>query len=90
MKNREVIDAFFEDVNCHTVHLRSRDGKLFSYNTIIAEKDGEFLYVNITKYSPTTSRHQNNVLRKANEYFNSKKIITFNDVERGTQNLQRI
>lgn len=37
--------------------------KLYSYNTVIAERQGEHLIVNMTKYSSTTSTQQNLIVR---------------------------
>lgn len=39
--------------------LQSDGMKLYSYLTCIAEWDKDALLINITKYSPTTSHHQN-------------------------------
>lgn len=61
MRNEEVVIAFShrERAKSSTGSLWSTGDCLYSYNTCIAEytKD-EKLYVNLTKYSTTTSHHQ--------------------------------
>jgi hypothetical protein len=37
----------------------SNGTSLYSYDTELARKDGETVYLNVTRYSYTTSRHQN-------------------------------
>lgn len=58
--------------------------KIFSYKTILVQKiDGE-VYLNRTKYSPTTSNHQNGLavlLTKINP-------IEIVDIPRGTNDLR--
>ena len=61
--NKEVAIAFLnnypDDVYAGNLRYYAKSGKLFSYNTIIAQRfdDGTIIF-NATKYSPTTSRHQ--------------------------------
>lgn len=66
MKNEEVVKAFCEGkkAKSSTGSLWSTGDCLYSYYTCIAEytKDGK-LYVNLTKYSTTTSHHQTLVNR---------------------------
>ena len=61
MRNEEVVIAFLhrERAKSSTGSLWSTGDCLYSYSTCIAEytKDGK-LYVNLTKYSTTTSHHQ--------------------------------
>ena len=61
MRNEEVVIAFLhrERAKSSTGSLCSTGDCLYSYSTCIAEytKDGK-LYVNLTKYSTTTSHHQ--------------------------------
>lgn len=61
MRNEEVVIAFShrERAKSSTDSLWSTGNCLYSYSTCIAEytKDGK-LYVNLTKYSTTTSHHQ--------------------------------
>ena len=66
MRNEEVVKAFArrEIAKNSTGSLWSNGNCLYSYSTCIAEytKDGK-LYVNLTKYSTTTSHHQTLVKR---------------------------
>ena len=66
MRNEEVVIAFLhrERAKSSTGSLWSTGDCLYSYSTCIAEytKDGK-LYVNLTKYSTTTSHHQTLVNR---------------------------
>lgn len=66
MRNEEVVIAFShrEEAKSSTGSLWSTGDCLYSYSTCIAEydKDGR-LYVNLTKYSTTTSHHQTLVKR---------------------------
>lgn len=61
MRNEEVVIAFShrERAKSSTGSLWSTGNCLYSYSTCIAEytKNGK-LYVNLTKYSTTTSHHQ--------------------------------
>lgn len=63
MNNAEVINSFVRRMNGATEHLTSRNGKLFSYSTCIAQYDSGNLIVNKTKYSSTTSRHLSMLLK---------------------------
>lgn len=71
MRNEEVVIAFShkERATNSTGSLWSTGDCLYSYNTCIAEYDKEGkLYVNLTKYSKTTSNHQTIVCK----YLHSK------------------
>ena len=61
MKNQDLINAFVSNPNFdgHTGSMTAQGGKLFSYNTCIAEhtSDGR-LIINNTRYSVTTSKQQ--------------------------------
>lgn len=66
--NKEVALAFLnnypEDVYAGNLRYYAKEGKLFSYSTIIAQRfDNGSVILNATKYSPTTSRHQSLLLR---------------------------
>lgn len=61
MRNEEVVKAFCrkEKAVSSTGSLTSTGYCLYSYSTCIAEYDrDERLYINLTKYSTTTSHHQ--------------------------------
>lgn len=59
MRNKEVIDRFLQGLPAWGSNLYSTGDKLVNYNTTIAEWDSGRLYINNTKYSKTTSTHQN-------------------------------
>ncbi len=68
MKNEDVIKGFRDGIMCYSEHLYSEHDKLYSYNTCIAQKVGDRIYLNCTKYSTTTSHHQTLVKRICNPY----------------------
>lgn len=61
MKNIDVIIKFLNRTKASSSNgnLRSTGDKLFSYNTCIAQWVDDLLYINMTQYSPTTSKHRN-------------------------------
>lgn len=65
MKNKEVCEAFLNRESAIGSNLYSDGHKLFSYSTCIAEWEDYYnrLYVNSTKYSVTTSKHQSYLRR---------------------------
>ena len=67
----------------------SDDGKrLFSYSTCIAQFDGGLVYLNITKYSPTTSRQQSILRRCVADYVERGGNVSLVDgLDRGTRYL---
>lgn len=68
MRNIEVIKQFLNKSsgNSDSGNLISTGDRLFSYNTCIAEwiDDDDYVIINTTKYSSTTSRHQNMLKNK--------------------------
>lgn len=84
MKNLDVIKNFVNHAKaCKTKSVISTGDKLFSYNTIIAERINGVMYANFTKYSPTTSTAQN----KLAYVLNGHAIIVEGNVPRNTQSL---
>lgn len=62
MKNFDVIKNFVNHAKaCKGNSVTSTGDKLFSYNTIIAERINGVMYANFTKYTQTTSKAQNNL-----------------------------
>ena len=57
MTNKEVVAAFLNHLTAKAKHLKSENGKLYSYNTVIAQYVDSALVGNNTRYSNTTSRH---------------------------------
>lgn len=59
MKNNNVIDAFFRGDWANGSNLRTENGVLINYVTVIAVKANGKVYLNAHHYSPTTTKHQN-------------------------------
>lgn len=61
MRNDDVIKAFVDGKSACGSNLYSTGDKLINYNTCIAQyiEDKNRYILNITKYSSTTSKHQN-------------------------------
>lgn len=93
MKNIDVINSFFSKNPNETTNVKSNAYMLYSYDTCIAEWHGVQLLINTTKYSATTSRHQNmfqkELLKRARRGIIFE-IITKNNVPRGTYRLSNI
>ena len=65
MRNKEVAYAFINREAASGSNLMSTGDRLYSYNTCIAQYDDDnTLYINYTKYSSTTSRHQGYLMRQ--------------------------
>ena len=78
MRNEEVVKAFSrrEEAKSSTGSLQSTGDCLYSYHTCIAEFNNEGkLYINLTKYSTTTSHHQTLVNK---HLFNSAHRFLYN------------
>lgn len=86
MKNKDVILKFLDKKICNTQNLFSTTDKLFSYQTCIAQWDGNNLILNMTKYSPTTSKHLNMLLRQLKCLPNLNIYYVYN-IKRNTNNL---
>lgn len=70
---------------CNNLYIE--DNKLINYNTVIAQIEGDKMYLNMTKYSSSTSRIQNYLLKCAEWYFGRYGIIIVDNIEYDTQNL---
>ena len=62
--NEELIRAFIcgRNVSAKTAHVIN--GLYYSYNTPIASKDGDMVYVDMDYYSKTMSRQRNELIRE--------------------------
>ena len=90
MKNKQVCEEFFNHREACGSNLRSTGDKLFSYNTCIAQWDDNYLLLNETKYSTTTSKHQTYLQYAIRHNMLDMYIIRLNDVyPRGEQDLKR-
>ena len=71
MKNKEVIEKFLQKQNAKTLNLYTRqDGNKFilvNYETPIAYIEGNDLWINQCKYSPTTSIIQSQLNYQASQ-----------------------
>ena len=84
MRNQEVISKFAHFAeSAATANVRSIGDKLFNYETCIAQRHEGKVIVNVTRYSVTTSKIQNCLLRELSDY----DVIKVASVPRGTRNL---
>lgn len=67
MRNINVIENFIDGNNDkrRTQNLYRIGNNLVNYNTTIAHKDGNTIYLNTRKYSVTTSKIQNMIKRES-------------------------
>ena len=87
MKNKEVISNFInkcEAINHHG-SLRSTGDRLFSYNTCIAQWVDDTIWVNVSKYSTTTSGHRNSLISKCGIF-----LLEVHLIENVPINIQRL
>lgn len=88
MTNHKLIELFFKEkgtISRKCNNLSISNGKLFSYETVIAQFIDVRLLYNITYYSNTTSRHQNLVYKNAIN--RNIDIIRIGGIKIGTKNL---
>lgn len=67
MTNQTVVQQFIKGQPGKCLSMYTDGHKLFSYNTIIAQREGNIMLVNTTKYSMTTSKHQGLLYREINK-----------------------
>lgn len=68
MTNKILCKHFLIGKSIKYCNLTSDGSRLFSYNTCIAEKFNNKLYINYTKYSRTTTLHLNLLLKLNDKY----------------------
>ena len=87
MRHQDLIENFVcnRNYNGRTGSMTAQDGKLFSYNTCIAQhtKDGR-LIINNTRYSVTTSKQQGYLRRAAMHH---PKVECVENIDFDTQRL---
>lgn len=84
MRNQEVISKFVNFAeSAATANVRSTGDKLFNFYTCIAQRHEGKIIVNVTRYSVTTSKMQNNLLCELSGY----DVIEVTNVPRGTCDL---
>lgn len=89
-RNNDFIEYFVnggrEQKSCNNLHIK--EDKLFNYNTVIAELKEDGMYINMSKYSKSTSRIQNVLLEEAEyRYRCSKKVVILTGIEKNSQSL---
>lgn len=67
MKNIDVIKAFLNNERAKTANLWTDGAALVNYNTAIGHWHNGTLFVNTKKYSQSTSKIQNQLLKEAND-----------------------
>ena len=84
MRNKEVISKFVNFAEtAATANVFSTGDKLFNYETCIAQRHEGKIIVNVTRYSMTTSKLQNNLRCELSGY----DVTEVTGVPRGTCNL---
>lgn len=86
-RNKEVIRRFVSRCSAESGHLVSTGNLLISYSTVIGQFVNNILYINVTKYSQTTSRHQNMLKANAEAAIDLNKIETIDNVPIGSMSL---
>lgn len=77
MTNYNLINIFLNKDKSYKTHNMSIDGnKLVMYSTVIAEYTKDILIINNSKYSRTTSKYQNYLLRRSKNCFNKIIVVT--------------
>jgi hypothetical protein len=85
MTTQNVINLFVSGATKGKASSISIEGdKLFNYSTVIAQRVNGEIVLNATRYSMTTTKHQNVLKRELPQ--NVQKV---NDVPRGAQDLTR-
>jgi hypothetical protein len=85
MKNQDVIEAFVgydikPGIESHTgnLYITMSGRKLMNYNTVLAQRVGNEIIVNSTKYSVTTSKIQTWLRGAAGAYVETTKHVPMN------------
>lgn len=89
VKNIEVIKAFLNGLPAknHGDSLVSDGEKLVNYNTTIGEWHNGTLFINRTKYSVTTSKLQNYLVRESESRTMNPAPYILNDIPIGTREI---
>lgn len=79
LKNNDVLDWFLRGVDAENSgkNLYSMKHKLYNYSTEIARLYGRYVLVNGHKYSSTTSKHQNYLMRNSNALVVNKDMYEY-------------
>lgn len=91
----EVLNAWYVAKKKRTADsIWTENGKVYSYGTLILERRYDFItgkwlfYLNMTKYSVTTTVHQNAIYNRLVHRLHDNLIIKFDDLPIGIQNLK--
>lgn len=87
IKNREVCRNFVKKHDGYGSNLKSEDGKLYSYSTVIAQWHNGRLIINATKYSVTTSKQMHYLKEELLSCI--REIYTKKEVPRGETDLTK-
>lgn len=90
MRNNQVIEAFLShnEEMSDNKNLRSTGTKLFLYSTCIAEWVEDTLIVNLTKYSRTTSKIQNRLVKRVLNHKTNTMIVEVDGINYDADNLK--
>ena len=86
MKTRDLIKEFLnKKFYLSASNLRSIENKLINYNTVLGQWFDNTLLINTTHYSATTTKHQNELIRQAEQ--NNIHYYTVDGIAMGTKDL---
>lgn len=83
MTNQETMKKFIQGESGKSLNMTSTGDRLFSYQTVIAERIDNHIYINSTKYSPTTSKQTTQLTNELTEGYTE----TTKHAPRGTTSL---
>lgn len=86
VSNKWVMQSFLRLSPANSRSLHSRGDKLFTYSTCLAEWKGNILYVNVTSYSATSSKHKTQFLSLIPRHI---RVIQIQDVPKYSQSLPK-
>lgn len=66
MRNADVITAYITRTKARNLNLRSSGNELINYDTVISYRENGKFFLNVRKYSNTTTKIQNEIRRQAN------------------------
>lgn len=66
MKNQNVVENYFNGVNCHSLNVYASGENLINYNTVLVHFESNTYFVNISYYSTTTSKIQSYINNELN------------------------
>ena len=86
MRIRDLIKAFIHHQDgLRASNMHSKDNKLFNWETVLAQWFDKTLFINTTHYSTTTTKHQNELIKQAEQ--NNIHYYTVDGIAMGTKDL---